>query len=217
MKRLIIQISISGMCEENFTDKINIYKPCATIERRISFPDFAEMKINRVSDLITYFKNNIDELENLIGAWGIENFNYQTIYIKHQDYLLGFQEDKLLSEIFEQFDTNKLVFIYIVVAGEASIHCAGYKFVIHPNESIHKHHPHVHVIRDDISVRYSLTSLERFPQDRPSREHLRDEKKTIIPTLIKNEKRLLDFWNLYMHGYIPPAEDEQGNQFYKES
>ena len=68
-----------------------------------------------------------------------------------------------------------------------------------------------------MSVRYSLDTFKRFEQDIPSREHKRDEKKIIIPALKKNVKRLYGFWNQYMSGYIPPDEDENGKQYYKES
>ena len=50
-----------------------------------------------------------------------------------------------------------------------------------------------------------------------SREHKRDEKKIIIPTLKKNAKKLYAYWNQYINGYIPPEEDETGKQYYKES
>ena len=88
---------------------------------------------------------------------------------------------------------------------------------MHPNEAVHKHKPHVHVVKDDMSVRYSLETLERFPQDVFSREYKRDEKKIIIPALKKNQKKLWDYWNCYMGGYCSPTIDCQGKEYYKES
>lgn len=132
-------------------------------------------------------------------------------------YLLGLQKDEPLTELFAFFKRAKIEIDYILVLGGASIHCNGYRFTIHPNEEIHKHRPHVHVIKNDTSVRYSIDTFERFEHDTLSREHQRDEKKIIIPTIKKNKKRLYVFWNQYMNGYIPPIEDENGKQYYKES
>ena len=95
--------------------------------------------------------------------------------------------------------------------------CRGYRFVVHPNEEIHKHTPHVHVENDDCSVRYSLVSLKRFEQDKVPRNYLRDEKKIIRPFLENNRKKLLEYWNLSINGYTTPIINEKGQQYYPES
>lgn len=118
--------------------------------------------------------------------------------------------------MFSDFDTDELSFATFCVGGP-SFRCEGYLFVIHPNEEIHKNHPHVHVRRNGNETRYSLNTLTRFSNDNFCREFQKDEKKIILPYLQKNKDRLLKYWDLCMKGYIPPVEDEDGKQFYPES
>ena len=75
--------------------------------------------------------------------------------------------------------------------------------------------PHVHVVKDDESVRYSLVTLERI--DKCSRSFLRDEKKKIRPALEKYLPRLQEYWTAAMNGYRPPEFDFHGKQYYPES
>ena len=205
------------MSRKSFTKKIMIYKPHSTVRKVFSLNNCNDCGIVYISDLINHIVANLSDIQSLLGDYGMENFNYRSIYIRHKDYLLGLQNDKSLAEIFYFFGKNKVEIDYILVLGGASIHCNGYRFIVHPNEEIHRYHPHVHVYKNDVSVRYSLDTFKRFEQDIPSREHKRDEKKIIIPALKKNVKRLYGFWNQYMSGYIPPDEDENGKQYYKES
>ena len=218
MKTINCKIALSGMSSQNFSEKIMIYAPLESCQTSLSFKECKEKRIYHVSDLITWVIKSSPNLHSFIGDWGMENFCYQNIYIKDNERLLGLKDDKLLIDIFNFFNIDTLDFVYIVVAGGASIHCGGYKYVVHSDEYIHQNDPpHVHVIRDDKSVRYYLEPIKRFTQDRPSREHLRDEKKTIIPAIKRNRKKLLEYWNLAVNGYVPPAEDETGRQYYKES
>ena len=147
----------------------------------------------------------------------MDELTWDNVYIKQNHSLLAFQSDKRISDVFDFFKKRKLEIVYVFVAGGTSTWCSGYQFVVHPNEAVHKHKPHVHVVKDDMSVRYSLETLERFPQDVFSREYKRDEKKIIIPALKKNQKKLWDYWNCYMGGYCSPTIDCQGKEYYKES
>lgn len=217
MKKIVFRIHLCGMSEKTFSKKIMIYKPFNTVKKVFSIKNCNDNGIVYISDLINFIVTNTKDINSLLGDYGTENFNYRSIYIRHKDYLLGLQKDEPLKELFAFFKSSKIEIDYISVLGGASIHCNGYMFIIHPNEEIHKYQPHVHVIKNGISVRYSLDTFERFEHDTPGREHQRDEKKIIIPTIKKNQNRLYDFWNKYMNGYIPPAEDENGKQYYKES
>ena len=147
----------------------------------------------------------------------MDELNLSNIYIRYAGSLYALQSDKEIADVFSFFKTNKIRIVYFFVAGGASIYCDGYKFVVHPNEKIHRNTPHVHVELDDVSVRYHLDTFERFPNDKYSREYKRDEKKIIIPGLKKHKKQLWQYWNCYMNGYIPPEIDVSGRQYYKES
>ena len=152
-----------------------------------------------------------------MGDWGREKLQVSTVYIRTEDTLLGLQEDKHIAEIFSYFGCEHIDFVYVCVLGGASFWCDGYRFIVHPNEEIHRHHPHVHVKRNEQETRYSLDTLARFPNDTFSREFKRDEKKIILPYLRKNQVKLLRYWDCYINGYIPPMEDADGMQFYNES
>ena len=204
-----------GMCSETFSEQIMIYKPHAQYNQSFEFDDDYLVKY-KVSDLIHKIKERAKEEKHETGEWENDRLNFSNIYIKTQDALLGLSEDKLLLDVFDFFNVEKLEFAFFI-AGGASLHSNGYVFVVHPNEDIHRFKPHVHVKRNDEETRYSLETLERFPQDTFSRTFRRDEKKKIIPFLEGNKERLLEWWNLYMNGYIPPVQDENGRQYYKES
>ncbi len=129
--------------------------------------------------------------------------------------MLGFRNDKPLLELFEYINSEFIEFD-IFFCGGASIHCErNYRFIIHPNEEIHKHTPHVHVVKDGKSIRYNLTNFE--PMDKLDYPHIRDNKKIIIPALKKYKNKLLDLWNHYLHGYSLPDISSNGNQYYPES
>lgn len=216
MKKIRFTAYFCGMSDELFSDNIMIYRPFGSYEKIYCYgQDIASDA--KVSALIESFKADAQTADNALGDWGDENLQVDTVYIRTEDALLGLQKDKLLSEMFSYFSYNELDICYICVIGGASFWCDGYQFIVHPNEDIHRYHPHVHVRRDSKETRYCLDTLTRFPGDSFSREFKRDEKKTIIPYLQKNQAKLRRYWDYYMNGYIPPIEDEKGMQFYSES
>ena len=183
-----------------------IYEPLAKYEKIFVYEEITGITVNEFLDTI---KKDADEF---LGEYGVENLAAERVYICTPDVLIGMQEDKTLAELFEYFSTDNIQFAYFLVGG-ASIHCSGYRFTVHPNEEIHRNTPHVHVCKDDKSVRYSLVTLERFEQDKLPHEYKRDEKKVIIPYLLKNQTKLIGYWNHYMNGYTVPDEDEYGRQY----
>lgn len=206
----------AGMSGTFFSETILISSPYGSYEKTYVMED-DQLERMRISDVICLFKKAAEQNHNVLGQWGQENLSLDTIYIKTEEAMLGLQEDKTLAEVFAFFGCDVLELVYFVVAGGASIYCDGYQFIVHPDERIHEHTPHVHVRKDDTEVRYYLDSLTRFPQDKASHEFDRDEKKRILPYLRKNQNKLYNYWNQYRHGYIPPAEDEKGRQYYSES
>lgn len=217
MDKVIFKIHICGMSKRNFARNIMIYKPYKTFRTVFHSKNTEGLLKYKVSELIEKFKKSKEFAIFNENYYSIEDLNLKDIYIKNRGTLLSLQADKYILDAFKFFKTNKIEIVYIFVAGGASIYCSGYQFIIHPNEDIHKNTPHVHVKKDDMSVRYFLETLERFPNDIYSREYKRDEKKIIIPGLRKNQKKLWDYWKYYMEGYNPPEIDCQGRQYYKES
>lgn len=209
---------IAGMTEETFSPTIMVDKPYEEIRTVLTLQELTERDIQRVSDLIEYIKTTHPDMEAKIGSYGMENFCYQNIYLMRDDYLIGLLDDKEINAIFEDFQSDSLSFVYLYVAGGASLHYMGFKFDVHlSREQIHAYKPHVHVIHDDVSVRYSLETFERFPKDKYSRFHDQHEKKRIIPFLRDHKEELMDLWKLAMNGYVPPQIAENGCQYCKES
>lgn len=204
-----------GMSENLFADDVMIFKPFASYEKTYSAIDIALLE--KVSDIIQLFKTDALKDDNALGNWGNENLQVNTVYIQTNDAFLGLQENKRIADIISYFGDDRIEFVYFCVIGGASFWCDGYRFIVHPNEDIHRFHPHVHVKRDDDETRYSLDTLTRFPDDTFSREFKRDEKKVILPYLRKNQAKLQRYWDYYINGYIPPMEDSDGKQFYSES
>lgn len=198
------------MSEDLFSEKIMIYKPLSEY-RKVFF--YEELEAKTVSEFIEIVKNDVNEYSD---EYSIEELNVNRLYIQTADTLFGLQQDKRLEDIFNYFSTDNIQFTYFVVGG-ASLHCMGYKFIVHPDEDIHRNTPHVHVCKDGNSVRYSLVTLERFKHDSMPRIYARDEKKVIMPYLRENQDKLMGYWNHYINGYTVPFEDEQGCQYYPES
>lgn len=219
MKHITFDIYlIAGMSASTFSPTIMVDKPYDAIHTEFTWHELTELGVRYVSDLIELSKARNPDLQTQIGSYGMENFCYQTVYLKKGDYLIGLQEDKELTSIFTYFQTDHLEFAFLYVAGGASRNHMGYKFVVHlSREQIHAHEPHVHVERDGVSVRYSLDTFERFSKDEPSWEHRRDEKKVILPYLKKNKALLMEYWDLAMNGFLPPQRDENGRQYCAES
>lgn len=210
MKTITFNAYVCGMSEGTFSEKIMIYEPFAKYEKTFCYE---ELTAKTVSEFIDLVKKDASEF---LGEYGTEQLDVDRLYIQTADALLGMQNDKLLDDIFAYFSIDNIQFSFFLVGG-ASIHCMGYRFVVHPDEDIHRNTPHVHVCKDDNSVRYSLVTLERFKQDPLPRTYARDEKKVIMPHLRKNQAKLMGYWNHYINGYTVPFEDEQGRQYYPES
>ncbi len=209
---------IAGMSEETFSPVIMVGNPYDSIRTSYTWQELSQEGVARVSDLIENVKSKNADIESKIGSYGMENFCYQNVYIKQNDYLIGLQDDKELNTIFEDFQTDSLSFTYLYVAGGASVHYMGLRFDVHlSREQIHANKPHVHVIHDDVSVRYSLETFERFSQDKGSRFHDQYEKKRILPFLREHKEELMGRWKMAMNGYIPPQIAEDGCQYCKES
>ena len=177
LKTVTFNAYICGISENNFSNRIMIYSPISTYKKSFCYE---ALKDKTVSEFINFAKTDSFEF---LGAYGVEELNINRLYIHIEDTLFGLQEDKLLKDIFNHFSVDNIQFAYFLVGG-ASIHCSGYRFVIHPDEGIHRNTPHVHVCKDNYSVRYSLITLERFKQDSFPRTYARDEKKIIAKIAI---------------------------------
>lgn len=217
MKKVILKIYICGMSKRNFSKNIMVYKPNKVFKSKILLDDYNISNDYKISKLLRDFKNKRAVKACEKKFYNLNDFNWKNIYIKQRGTLLSLQSDKNVLEIFNFFKTNKLEIAYIFIAGGASIHYSGYTFVVHSNEKIHKNNPHVHVEKDDASVRYSLRTFERFPNDDYTREYKRDEKKIIIPALKKHKDKLWYFWQCSMGGFDSPKIDCEGKEYYKES
>lgn len=214
MNRLHFNIYFCGMNDETFTDQIMIYKPNNSITKTYIVEHLEKLGIFRMSELADSMKNS-EMLRESLGTWGTENLGYSTIYIKYKEYLLGLKEDKAISDIFNDLNTDELEFAYFLVGGASLHNETGYRFTIHSDEKIHEHMPHVHVSKAGVDVRYSLDTL--LPIDPLVNPHRRDHRKTIVPFLEKNSAQLLEMWRHNINGYHTPELAEDGSQFYRES
>ena len=217
MKVIAFKIHMCGMSDRTISRKILIDKPFKTITKVLSLTYCLKNNISTVDELISYIKSSTVDITELLGEYFIDNFTVENIYIKHKGYLIGFQENKYLPDIFNYFKRGIIEFDYICVVGGASREHCGYKFIIHSNEEIHKNMPHTHVEKDGVSPRYLLDTFERIPTDEYLHEHSRDEKKIIQPFIKKNIKWFKEKWLMSVNGYIPPVETETGKQFCKET
>ena len=216
MKSITFTIHFStGLSGEFYSRNILIDKPKMSLSFYFNEEDLENTEIQRISQLVHELKTTNRCVKEMLSDWGMENFTVQTTYIKRKDHLLGFEQDKSLEEVFEDFQTEHLELLHFYVAGGASIECNGYRLVVHSNEDVHKHLPHVHVIKDDEAVRYHLITLERL--DDCSRAFQKDEKKKILPAIKKHLSRLQDYWTAAMGGYRPPEFDIKNKQYYPES
>lgn len=103
---------------------------------------------------------------------------------------------------------------YIVISGGASFVSRGFRFVVHPNEDVHKNMPHIHVIKDGNSARYSLETFKIIDANgRKAADYFkREEKKKILPVLREQYDWFIKNWNLYQKGYVPSEINEDGIQ-----
>lgn len=215
MKKVDFTVYFCGITEGTFSERIMIYAAHDSYRKTYSIgEDIPED--GEVSDIIKAFKLDANSDNNPLAHLVDNSVRIDTAYLHINDTLYGFQYDKKLLDIFGDFDTEYLELAYFH-AGGASLSYHGYQFVVHSDEKIHEHRPHVHVKRNGNATRYSLDTLTHFPEDAFCREFQRDEKKIIIPFLEKNIEKLSGYWDLAMKGYIPPVEDERGKQYYRES
>lgn len=208
---------ITGMTEETLSPRVMVDRPARTLRQTFTAQELAEAGVQTADQLIALIRCRLPRLPELLGEYGMAHFRCERVYLRWGDYLLGLGGDRLLDHVCADFHDENPHFVHLSVAGGASRQHMGYTFVVHPREQIHAHTPHVHVVRDGVSVRYSLVDFQRFPQDGKSRTHDRDEKKVILPYLRKNRDTLLRYWELAMEGYLPPVLDEQGRQYCAES
>ena len=214
MGQIRISALFCGISDDLLADHMMIWKPFETYER-VYIPGKDLPPDPRVSEMIDRFKLDAKEDHDVLGEWGNRDLQVDSIFLRTETALIGFRENKHASDILSYFGCVDLDLVYICLVGGASFYCDGYHFIVHPNEDIHKYHPHVHVRRDDEETRYSLDTLTRFPSDTFSHTFKKDEKKHILPYLKKNQAKLRKQWDMYMNGYISPMEDEEGRQYYR--
>ncbi len=213
MKCIDLSIHICGLNSETITNKIMIFKPKFSIKISINEEELSSNHIENISDYLKYIMASYSRI--ITAAIGNSKLCISKLRFRYDDYMLGLLNDKPLAKLFDYINSEVIEF-EVFFCGGASIHCErNYKFIIHPNEEIHKHTPHVHVEKDRKSIRYSLTTLE--PMDKLDYPHIRDNKKIIIPALKKHKQKLMDLWNHYQHGYSLPVISDNGDQYYPES
>lgn len=219
MKLILFQIHFCGMSLKDYSKKIMICRPFRTISNLFTLKFCSKNQIKTVSDLVSQIKyRNSDQIRSISGEFGVSNFSIPNVYIEHKGYLFGLKHDKSLSEIFLQFKKLFVVFDIFIVIGGASREYNGYKFIVNSDEYIHKFdQPHVHVKKCNTSPRYDLQEYKRFPNDEYLQDHVRDEKKIIVPYLKKHRSWFIEKWNLATKGYIPPIETIDGRQLCRES
>ncbi|MGN0453204.1 MAG: DUF4160 domain-containing protein [Ruminococcus sp.] len=216
MRSISFTIYICGINEETYTEKIMIYKPHLSKDFYLTEKELLENEILSVSDFIIYIKKHYGTvIRSFIGDYSYSKMNFDTVYFNHKDYMLGFLENKNLTEVFDYTKSETISFVFFVVGGASFNIDKKYKIIIHANEDNHKYMPHVHVEKDNISVRYSLETLE--PIDKLVYPHKRDNKKVIEPFLRENSDFLMNLWNDYQNKYRVPTMTNDGRQYYSES
>ena len=76
--------------------------------------------------------------------------------------MFGISEEKEIRKLFHDFKAPVIRLHFFYVPGGASREYRGYHFIIHSDETIHKHSPHVHVEKGGVSPRYSLETFLRY-------------------------------------------------------
>lgn len=215
MRKVDFTAYFGGATDGTFSRKIMIHGAHNSYKKTYSVgKDIPED--GKISDVIKATKLAARSDSNPLAHEVDDSIQTDTVYLRINDTLYGFRYDKKLLEVFSDFGTDYLELAYFHVGGP-SIRDHGYRFVIHSDEKIHEHRPHVHVKRNGNATRYSLDTLARFPEDDFCREFQRDEKKIILPFIEKNIGKLRGYWDSTMKGYVPPVEDERGKQYYRES
>lgn len=218
MKEIEFEFAFCFMSDyiQVYSRNIQILKPFLRHIHFVAYENYLREEIIYVNDLIAYFilKEN-NKREDLAPAFA--GVSCKNIYIDRRSHLLGFKENKKICDIFHYFGENKLKFISFYNFGGASLRSNGFIFCVYPNERIHEHLPHVHVLKNGKGVRYSLIDFKRFSKDKVDKDHLHAEKKIIIPFIRENQKELLGYWRDYQNGYIPPVLDDARQQYYPAS
>ncbi len=214
MRTIEFKVHFCGMNKELYAEHCMIYKPVHSLTKKYLLTDLRDKSIIYFSELIQYIKTD-PQIKKQLSELETEMFDVQTIFFKHQNFLLGLQEDKAIEQVFEDMETNSLQMRFFVVGG-ASLHNEfGYRFVIKSKEKGHEHMPHVHVEHADGTVRFLLETLE--PIDDMIQPHKRDYNNRILPILENIKPQLIEQWNKNIKGYTTPALSENGNQFYSVS
>lgn len=114
MRKIRFSIYFCGMSDDTFSAQIMIYKPQASISRDFDESLLQQLKITSINDLIVYMKT-LPEVAEDIGFTGFDQFNIDAVYIQHCSYLLGFQDDKKIEDIFRDFPENQLNFAFLLL------------------------------------------------------------------------------------------------------
>jgi hypothetical protein len=214
MQGITFSIHICGISDNMFSPKIMIYAPHDTIDIALSLEELSAYEVLRCRDLINYI-TSIEKIKNSLGGWGFDRLDFSSIYIEHKDYLVGISEDKLIFDVFEDFNSTHLYFHYFLVGGASISDEFQYFYRVYPNERTHINQPHIHVCKSGVEIRYSLDPIE--PLDPLRHPHSRDNRKRIIPFIEKRIDWFWEQWNLYTKGYKGPAVGEDGKLYYPES
>lgn len=208
----IFKYHFIGMSDKTFSPKVLIDKPFKSISSFIVSGEKQETVSNLIEKANAKVRSKLNVYCNDTSYFRLEN-----VYIKYKGYFFAFRKDMPLKEMSSALKMKMLCFHFFFAAGGASRHHMGYRFIVHPKEEIHMFNPHVHVEKDGCAPRYDLETFNRFKDDKYLQEHIRDEKKIIVPFLKENKNWFLKKWKLYMSGFVPPIETENGKQILKET
>lgn len=212
MKRIKFVISLCGMSEKLFDEHILLWGPHKQLIVYFTSYELEIAKIENVSDLIDNLRKDVDMLQ--LDEFACKNFVFDHIFVNHEDSLYRLNENKSISDLFQDFPEDDIELHYIVISGGASFVSRGFRFVVHPNEDVHKNMPHIHVIKDGNSARYSLETFKIIDANgRKAADYFkREEKKKILPVLREQYDWFIKNWNLYQKGYVPSEINEDGIQ-----
>ena len=213
MRRIKFIVSLCSMGGGLYDDNTLIWGPFKQLTVYFNTYELQTAKVHYLSELIETLKEDVDML--CLDEWAYDTFVFDHIFVNHKKSLYRIKENKRINDLFKDFSENDVELHYIIVCGGASLELRGFKFIVHPDEKIHKHMPHIHVEKDDYSARYSIETMEMINANNKAAELFfkRSEKKIIIPFIKKNHDRLMEYWNMYQNGYVPPKINEKGMQY----
>lgn len=207
MKMIIINFCQCGMSDKYFSKKIRIYKPNHTKRKIIFINKKNEHKtISEILQETKYIQSHQVDIKE-------KNF-----YVLKRNYLLKGIKQKTIKEI-SNYINKKILRIYTFDVGGASEEYRGFLFIIHPDEKVHDHQPHLHVQKNNVSVSYILekNNVRRKKGNKGNKEINNAEKKVIIPFINKNFDKFMELWNDYMNGYDVPIINDNNEQYYDET